>query len=119
MQSQAKTVDAYLAELPDDRRTALSTLRALIKKIAPTATESMMYGMPGFSLGQDTLCGLASQKHYMALYICDGTVDKYRADLGKLNCGKGCIRFRKWEDLPLGAIKGILQDTAKLRLAGK
>lgn len=119
MQSLAQTVDAYLAEVPVERLPALKNLRALIRKIAPTAQEKIMHGMPCYTLGEEIFCGFASQKHYMALYVCDDTVDKYRGQLAKLNCGKGCIRFRKWENLPLDAIEAILSDTAKLRLAGK
>lgn len=119
MQSKAQTVDAYLAEAPAERHPALTSLRALIRKIAPTAEEAMMYGLPGYKLGEEIFCGFASQKHYMALYVCEDIVDKYHDQLGKLNCGKGCIRFRKWEDLPLDAIEGILRDTAKRRQAGR
>jgi hypothetical protein len=41
MQSKATTVAEYLKELPEDRRIALSKLRALVKKAAPDALESM------------------------------------------------------------------------------
>ena len=47
MQSSAKTVAAYLKELPDDEvRRALTKLRTLIRKTIPDAVESMQYGMP-------------------------------------------------------------------------
>lgn len=118
MQSQAQTVDAYLAEVPPKRLAALQSLRALIRKIAPAAREKILYGMPCYTLDEEIYCGFASQKQYMALYVCADTVDQYRDQLGKLNCGKGCIRFHKWEDLPLKAIEGILRDTAKLHQAG-
>ena len=68
MQSKAKSVNEYLAELPAERRAALTKLRGLIRKIAPGAKESMQYGMPAFE--QDGLaCALASQKNYMSLYL--------------------------------------------------
>ena len=35
MQSEAATVDEYLAELPDDRREALEAIRAVILKNLP------------------------------------------------------------------------------------
>src|SRR5205823_2407406 len=89
MQSKATTVAEYLKELPADRREALKIVRALIKKHAPDAVESMQFGMPAYSMG-DVLCGLASQKNNMALYICDTpVVDAHRSKLGRLNCGKG------------------------------
>jgi uncharacterized protein YdhG (YjbR/CyaY superfamily) len=115
MQSKATTVAEYLEELPEDRRKALTVLRALIRKIAPTAVEGMKYGMASYTLG-DVLVSLGSQKQYMALYVCDTeAVDPYRPQLGKLDCGKGCIRFRHLEDLPIPVIAAILKETYRRR----
>jgi uncharacterized protein YdhG (YjbR/CyaY superfamily) len=110
MQSKATTVKDYLDELPEDRRKALSKVRTLIRKVATSAVEGMQYGMIGYTMGE-ILFGLASQKGYMALYVCDSAaVDIHRSRLGKLNCGKSCIRFRKLEDLPLDAVADILAE---------
>ncbi len=115
MQSRAKTAKDYLDELPDDRRNALSKLRTLIRKAAPAATEGMEYGMITYSMGE-LLFGLAAQKGYMAIYVCDtAVVDVHRQRLGKLNCGKGCIRFKKLDDLPLDAVTDILREAFQQR----
>ncbi|MDB6024838.1 MAG: hypothetical protein JWM68_1061 [Verrucomicrobiales bacterium] len=118
MQSKAKTVNEYLAELPPERRAALSTLRALIRKTVPGVIESMQYGMPGYVIGE-VMLGLASQKHYMAFYCCDTVVDNYRSLLGKLNCGKSCIRFKNLEELPLDVIATIIRDIVKRKASKK
>jgi uncharacterized protein YdhG (YjbR/CyaY superfamily) len=92
MKSQAKTVAAYLDALPDDRRAALKTLRALIKKTVPKASEGMEYGMPTYTQGE-VLCAFASQKNYMALYLCAGNVvNAHRKELGKLRNESGIAR---------------------------
>ncbi len=114
MQSSAKTVDEYLDEIPADRRSALEALRTLIHSIAPTVTEAMLYGMPAFLLGEP-FCAFASQKQYMSLYCCDDLLDQYRPRLGKLSCGKCCIRFRKYEDLPLEVITELLKEMAEVQ----
>jgi uncharacterized protein YdhG (YjbR/CyaY superfamily) len=117
MQSKATTVAAYLAELPEDRREALATLHALIRKALPGAVESIQYGMPSYALGEAGV-GMAAQKHYLALYVCDGElVDRYRPRLGKLNCGKGCIRFKSLDDLPLDVIEDLLREMVQRRQA--
>ena len=113
MQSKATTVDGYLAELPAARRSALDTLRHLILTTVPVAEEKMMYGMPAYRIG-NVVCGLASQKHHMAFYCCEDVVEKYRSRLGKLDCGKGCIRFRQLEELPLAVVSSILKDVSAL-----
>lgn len=115
MKAQAKTVAAYLDALPDDRRAALKTLRALIKKAVPKASEGMEYGMPTYTWGK-VLRAFASRKNYMAPYICAGNVvNAHRKELGKQSCGEACIRFRKLDERPLDLVAVMLQDSARKR----
>jgi hypothetical protein len=45
-------------------------------------------------------------------------VEAHRHALGKLDCGKGCIRFRSLDELPLDTISDILKEAhAKRRAA--
>ena len=115
MKSAATSVPEYLAELPADRQAALKKVRGIIKKAIPAAKESMQYGMAAYELS-GLICAFASQKNYMALYLCEPeVVEAQRAALGKLNCGKGCIRFRNLEELPLDAISDILTEARAKR----
>jgi uncharacterized protein YdhG (YjbR/CyaY superfamily) len=110
MKSQATSVPDYLAELPDDRRAALTKLRSVLRKAAPDAKEAIAHGMPSYEL-DGMLYAMASQKNHMALYVCEPEiVDAHRDALGKLNCGKGCIRFRTYEELPVDAIATIVRE---------
>ena len=115
MTSTATTISEYLAELPPDRRAALSELRALIQRIAPKTIEAMQYGLPAFG----DLCALASQKNYMALYVCESDLVKaHLAQLGKVSCGKGCIRFKRLTDLNLSSVESLLLEILQLRKQG-
>ncbi len=84
MQSKATTVEQYLAELPEDRRAAISAVRQLIlKSLDQDYEEGMQYGMIGYYVphrlypaGYHTdpkqplpFACLASQKNYMSLYM--------------------------------------------------
>ena len=115
MQSKAVTISEYLEELPPDRRSALSELRALIHRVAPKTVETMQYGLPAFG----DLCAMASQKNYMALYVCESDIVKaHLAQLGKVSCGKGCIRFKRLADLNLSSVESILRELVELRKQG-
>ena len=117
MKSIATTVPDYLAELPEDRRAALATIRDMIRTAAPDAVEDMQYGMASYAQGA-LLFALASQKHHMSLYICDSeAVDAHRQQLGTLNCGKGCIRFKSLDQLPLDVVSDILCAATRRREA--
>ena len=127
MQSKATTVADYLNELPEDRRAAISKVRAVIRKHIPKGfAEEMGYGMicyvvphKAFPAGYHcdpklplTFAGLASQKNYMSLYMMTAYHPKveqwlqgeFAARGKKLDKGKCCIRFKKLEDLPLDVI---------------
>ena len=128
MQSKAKTVDQYLAELPPDRRDTINAVRKLILKNLPNGFEEVMqYGMIAYIVPfklfpagyhcdpSQPLCfaALASQKNYMAIYLTtvyghkktqEWFVKAYKASGKKLDMGKSCVRFKKLEDLPLNVI---------------
>lgn len=134
MQSQAKTVAKYLAELPEDRRGAIAAVRQLVlDNLDPAYQEAMQYGMIGWSVphslypaGYHTdpkqplpFAALASQKNYMSLYLmatyCGCTEDGETPDVQwfrtawaktgkKLDMGKACLRFKKLDDLALDVL---------------
>jgi uncharacterized protein YdhG (YjbR/CyaY superfamily) len=129
MPSKATTVDAYLAELPEERQKAVSKLRSVIKKNLPKGfKEGIGYGMMGWSVPhtiypsgyhcnpKDPLpfMGLASQKNSINLYhmgiYADPTLLKWfqeahaKASPKKLDMGKSCIRYKKPEDIPFDLI---------------
>ncbi len=123
--SKATTVEAYLKELPSDRREAISKVRGVILKNLPKGFEEMMgYGMVCYAIPLKRFPGtynkqplgiaaLASQKNYMSLYLMSvygdpktlaWFVTEYRKSGKRLDMGKVCVRFRKVEDLPLDVI---------------
>lgn len=125
MQSKATTVDAYVAELPEDRQKIINEFRKVIKKNLPKGfQECMNYGMIGWVVPhskypagyhcnpKDPLpfMGLASQKasvnfYHMGIYA-DPKLLKWfteahaKASPKKLDMGKSCIRYKKMEDIP-------------------
>lgn len=115
MESTAPDVDQYLENLEPQRQAALTELRALILETVPDVVETMKYRLPTYEYEGGSLCALASQKHYMSLYMDTELVEKHRAELAGLDVGKSCIRFRKLEKLPLDTVRAILQETVQSR----
>ena len=85
-------------------------LRQVLFETVPDLEESMDYGMPTYRKG-DELYAFASQKHYMSLYVPDSYVMKaYAEELGKVDLGKNCVRFRHLEDLDMEAVSRMLRE---------
>jgi hypothetical protein len=133
MRSQATSVEGYLASLMPDRRAAIASVRALIRRSCdPKLEEGIQYGMIGYYVphriypdGYHTdpkqplpFAGLASQKQYMSLYLMHLGADPEEAKWfgrawassgKKLDAGKACIRFKKLDDLALDVLREALE----------
>ena len=108
--STNKAVDQYLEALPPDRKEALEIVRSLILDTVPDIEETMRYNMPTYEK-DDMVCALASQKHYISLYMDVDLVEEHKKELKHLDVGKSCIRFKRIDDLPLKTVKEILEET--------
>jgi len=123
--STAKSVDSYLAGLPEGPRTVLSTVRDTVLKSLPKGYQEMLNGkyiayVVPFSRLPKTYNGqalwyvaLGAHKSYYTLYMMvpygDATElarleEGFRKAGKKLDMGKSCIHFKKLEDLPLDVI---------------
>jgi uncharacterized protein YdhG (YjbR/CyaY superfamily) len=130
MQSKAKTVNEYIAELPDDRKKVIVAMRKALKQNLPKGfEEAVSYGMIGFIVPHKLypkgyhvtphlplpFIGLASQKNFIALYHMAMTGDLLKwfqeewkeHTTKKLDMGKSCIRFKKPEDVPIALIEKL------------
>ena len=131
MQSQAKTVDEYLSDLPDSRLEAIEAVRDVILENLPEGfEEAMNWGMITYQVPlsryPDTynkkplmMAALASQKNHMAVYLTGVYADpesraKFTAayeETGKrMDMGQSCVRFRKLENLPLELIGAAIAE---------
>lgn len=113
MQSKANSVDEYLQEVPDDRKSALERLRSLCQEHLSAFEEGMTYGVPGYSRNGEVEVGFASQKHNIALYILRKDIlDEHRAAFPPSAIGKGCIRYRNVAKIDYALVNEMLRKIA-------
>ncbi|MEU4414002.1 DUF1801 domain-containing protein [Nocardia salmonicida] len=111
VQSKAPDVATYLAELPADRREALTRLRELCLAELTGFSEVMSYGMPTYERDGIGEVAFAGQKQYISFYLLRADVRAAFADrLASQDMGKGCLRFRKEPDYDL--VRDLLRATA-------
>ncbi|TAD84584.1 MAG: DUF1801 domain-containing protein [Bacteroidetes bacterium] len=129
MTSAATSVEQYLAQLPEDRQHAMTNLRQTILANLPSQfTEQMSYGMIGYVVPHSLypsgyhcspklplpFISLASQKshiavYHMGLYAMPSLLSWFtkayqQQNLGKLDLGKSCIRFKNPEKIPFSLL---------------
>jgi len=125
MQSTAQTAQQYLDELPADRKEAVEKIREAILNNLPEGFEEVMgYGMLGYVVPHSLYpkgyqcnpklplpyMNLGSLKNFIVLHamcvygdnnMLDWFVGEYPKHCKtKLDMGKGCIRFKKMDDIP-------------------
>ncbi len=125
MTSEAKTVDLYLKELPEERKEPILRLREVILKNLPKGfEEGMGYGMIAYYVPHSRypngyhcdpklplpFMNLASQKNFIALYsmtlysnkeLLDWFQGAHQKTVGKKpDMGKSCIRFKNMKTIP-------------------
>ena len=129
MTSDAKNPEEYLNSLPEDRKVSIEKLRNVILKNLPKGfQEGMNYGMMGYYVPHSIypkgyhckptdplpFMGFASQKnsinfYHMGIYANAALYDWFVAEYPKystrkLDMGKSCIRFKKFEEIPFDLI---------------
>jgi len=134
MISKANNVNDYLKEIPQDREIYFSNLRDTILKNIPKGFEEVMqYGMISYVVPKSIFpdgyhcdpkiplpfVSIASQKnfiafHHMGIYASSKLLDWFVAEYQKhskikLDMGKGCIRFKKADQIPYDLIKELIQ----------
>jgi len=118
-------VKEYLAELPEDRRAAITKVRKeILKRLPKGYEEAMNWGMITYQVPLATCpdtynaqplmyAALASQKNHMAVYLIGIYMSeetrqdfeaRYKATGKRFDVGKSCVRFKKLDDLPLEII---------------
>ena len=104
-----RSVDEYLAGIPEPARTTLMKVRSVIRSAAPAeAIETISYGMPAFKY-RGMLVWYAAFSDHCSLFPTASIVEMFRKDLGKYPTSKGTIQFPLDKPLPATLIKKMVK----------
>jgi hypothetical protein len=120
------SIQDYFDDLPDDRKEPILALwKALVDHIPKGFEAQMCYNMPSFVVPHSlypaghhsnaklplSFINIGSQKnfivvHHLGLYANKDLLDWFTAEYPKhskfkLDMGKGCVRFKKPDEIPL------------------
>jgi hypothetical protein len=121
------------------REAELRRVDALVQEAAPGIDRSLVPSGAGHVLGyglmpyrprsaRETtswpLIALAAQKRHLSLYVCavvdGGYLAEVRAErLGKVSCGKSCIRFTSLDRVDTAELGALLRDAVASTSSGR
>ena len=128
------SVQEILANIPEERKEAFNKLHQTIVDNLPKGFEpGISYGMLGYVIPHELypagyhckpseplpFASLASQKnsinfYHMGIYLDSALMEWFVAEFPKhssqkLNMGKSCIRFKKWDQIPFELMGQLMQ----------
>jgi uncharacterized protein YdhG (YjbR/CyaY superfamily) len=134
MKNSAISPEEYIEQLPPERKKAVEQIRNTILANLPQGfKETMTYGMisfvvpksiyqPGYHANPKLplpFISIASQKNYISLYhmavymypeLIAWFQEEYKKRVKtKLDMGKGCIRFKKMENIPYDLLAELIR----------
>ena len=102
------TVKDYLSNITPPQRDEYERLRSIVNQVAPSAEESISYGMPTFKVNNKPLIYFGAFKNHMSLFPTPGPTEKFKDKLSTYKVSKGTIQFTFDNPLPDTLIKEIL-----------
>ncbi|OZI09556.1 hypothetical protein BWI93_03590 [Siphonobacter sp. BAB-5385] len=100
------SVDEYIAGFPDDVQAILQRIRAVVKKAAPEAEETIKYAIPTFTL-HGNLVHFAAYKHHIGFYPVPSK-STFEAELAPYRKAKGTAQFPLTQPIPYALIEKIV-----------
>lgn len=101
-----KSIDEYISEQAKNVQPYLITLRDILKKAMPEATERITWQMPNYWKGQN-LIQFAAFKEHVSLYVGNEAIAMFAERLKEYETNKGTIRFQYNQELPVSLIYDI------------
>jgi uncharacterized protein YdhG (YjbR/CyaY superfamily) len=109
-----KTVDEYLAKVPEPARSTLTHIRQVIRSAVPQeATEVISYRIPMFKYNGMLIGYAAFSKHCSLFPTGSGVIEKFKKELAGYKTSRGIIQFPSDKGFPDGLLKKIVKARVK------
>ena len=108
-QSVPRSVDEYLAAVPEPARSTLGKIRAAIRSAAPRdAVETISYRSPALKY-KSVVVWYAAFADHCSLFPTAAIVEAFKRELGNCITSKGTIQFPTDKPLPAALVRKIVK----------
>ncbi len=106
----AKSMDEYLARVPEPGRSTLQRIRAVIRSVVPPeTTEIISYGIPTFKYKRGLVAFAAFTGHCSFFPLGSSALDLFQEELKEFRVSKGTLHFPMDKPLPVALVKKIVK----------
>ncbi|MFO1478311.1 MAG: DUF1801 domain-containing protein [Verrucomicrobiota bacterium] len=106
------TIDSYIASCPREVQARLRKIRAVIRRAAPGAEETIKYRIPTFVLNGN-LVHFACFKKHIGFYPTSSGIREFRRDLAGYKHAAGSVQFPLDQPVPFDLIRKIVRFRVK------
>lgn len=110
--TKATTVNGYIEAAPTQAQEHLREIRALLKKVAPGATETIKWGSPVLE-EKRILFAYSAYKSHLNFMPTGPALEPFKKELAEYKTGKDTIQFPYDKPLPKTLIKKIATYRAR------
>jgi len=104
-----KSVDEYLARVPDPAHGMLNKMRAAIRSVVPPETaEVISYGIPAFK-HKGILVWYAAFSDHCSLFPTASMIEEFKKELKGYSTSKGTVHFPLENPLPVALVKKLVK----------
>lgn len=114
--NNTNNIEEYFKKYPKGVQELLEQIRVTIRRIAPTAEESISYGMPAYKLYGKPLVYFAAYENHIGFYATPTGHSAFSKELSKYKQGKGSVQFPLDQAIPLNLISKIVKYRVKENL---
>lgn len=107
--STPTTVDEYIARFEGETKMRLLRMREIVNAEAPTAVESLSYGLAAYKLNGKPLIYFGGFSAHIGLYATPNAHAAFAEDLALYKQGKGSVQFPLDLPLPEALIRRVIQ----------
>jgi uncharacterized protein YdhG (YjbR/CyaY superfamily) len=113
VRSKARSVDEYLAAVPQERTAALTEQSGACLERLPDHEESVRRAMAAYSREGQAELARASQARHVSLHLMKpGVTEANREILSGLDPGRACLRLSPSRPLDMDLVRALLHGTA-------
>jgi uncharacterized protein YdhG (YjbR/CyaY superfamily) len=115
----SKDVDGYIASAPEEAQSKLREIRAVIRGVAPDATERTDYfQIPGYSYEGYDYNGMfvwfSFKKSYVCLHLRPPVIQEHKKDLTGYTKTKAIVSFPVNKKIPISLVKKLVKASLKV-----